>query len=286
MEMIKACAERAKKTGTCAWLYDEDKWPSGFAGGEVARMNKAFRSRALILVDKSAVTEDDTVLEEVSLEGAAHCICKRISPLGSLWFNGASYVDLMNPEAVRAFIQCTHERYRETCGQYFGKEIPGIFTDEPCYLMEIHYNAPVLPWSEYLPGYFEKNKGYRIEDNLEKLFLELEGYQKIRYDFFDCATRLFMDSFTKQYYKWCENNGLVMTGHFMAEDNLICQTQWIGAAMPHYQFMHWPGIDKLGRNVQQLVTVKQVTSAADQLNKERAFCEVFGCAGQQVSFFH
>ena len=72
----------------------------------------------------------------------------------------------------------------------------------------------------------------------------------------------------------------------MAEDTLAYQLQWIGAAMPHYEYMHWPGIDKLGRHIDQLVTVKQVTSVVDQLNKERAFCEVFGCIGQQSSFYH
>ena len=192
----------------------------------------------------------------------------------------------MNPETVEAFINCTHERYKNVCGKYFGKEIPGIFTDEPCYLMVGQYGIPCLPWSEYLPEYFKNLKGYSIEDNLESLFFDTGNYNKIRFDFFDSATRLFMESFTKKYYDWCENNNLIMTGHFMAEDDLVYQTQWIGAAMPHYQFMHWPGIDKLGRHLKQLVTVKQVTSVVDQLDKERAFCEVFGCIGQQSSFYH
>jgi len=39
----------AAKTGTKAWLYDEDKWPSGYAGGEVPERSERFRSRALIL---------------------------------------------------------------------------------------------------------------------------------------------------------------------------------------------------------------------------------------------
>lgn len=174
----------------------------------------------------------------------------------------------------------------EACGEYFGKEIPGIFTDEPCYLMEGHYSVPVLPWSDYLPQFFKELKGYNIEEHLPELFFDIQDYHKVRFDFFDAATRLFLESFTKQYYKWCEQNNLKMTGHFMAEDNLPYQLQWIGAAMPHYEFMHWPGIDKLGRHVDQLVTVKQVTSVVDQLDKERAFCEVFGCIGQQSSFFH
>ena len=33
IKMIKACVAEAKKTGMNAWLYDEDRWPSGAAGG-------------------------------------------------------------------------------------------------------------------------------------------------------------------------------------------------------------------------------------------------------------
>ena len=286
MEMVRACAEEARKTGTYAWLYDEDKWPSGFAGGEVPEADPRFRSRALVLLKEGQVTENDTVLAETTEGGTKYLICRRISPLGNLWFNGASYVDLMNPEAVRFFIESTHERYKNAVGEYFGKEIPGIFTDEPCYLMEGHYSCPAVPWSDYLPEYFANRNGYRIEDNLVQLFFDVGDYQRVRFDFYDAVTRLFRENFTKQYYGWCEANDLKMTGHFMAEDNLAYQTQWIGAAMPHYEFMHWPGIDKLGRHIEQLVTVKQVSSAVDQLGKERAFCEVFGCVGQQVSFYH
>lgn len=286
MELINGCAEQAKKTGTYAWLYDEDKWPSGYAGGEVPKMKEEFRSRALVLIDKDSITDTDQILAEVEVDKKQYIICKRIAPLDSLWFNKTSYVDLMNPEAVRAFIDCTHERYKQSCGKYFGKEIPGIFTDEPCYLMYGHYDVPVVPWSDYLPEFFEKLNRYKIEDNLVKLFLNVDDYKKVRYDFYSCAVKLFLESFTKQYYDWCEKNNLIMTGHFMAEDSLVSQTQWVGSAMPHYQFMHWPGIDKLSRHIDQIITVKQVTSVADQLSKERSFSEVFGCVGQQVSFYH
>ncbi|HAH88327.1 MAG TPA: glycoside hydrolase, partial [Armatimonadetes bacterium] len=77
-----------------------------------------------------------------------------------------------------------------------------------------------------------------------------------------------------------------MTGHFMAEDSLCEQTKWSGDVMSHYQLMHWPGVDKLSRHIEQVVTIKQVASVVDQLQKERSFCEVFGCVGGQVSFFH
>jgi hypothetical protein len=285
MHMVRVCAEKAKSTGTYIWLYDEDKWPSGYAGGEVSK-NKEFRSRALVLLKKNEITENDTIIQEIKEGEDKYFIAKRISPLGHEGFNGASYVDLMNPKAVKTFINYTHERYKEECGEYFGREIPGIFTDEPCYLMEEHYDVPALPWSEYLPGFFKRLKGYYIEDHVGELFFDKDDYHKIRYDFFDSATRLFIESYTKPYYDWCENNNLKMVGHFMAEDNLVYQAKWVGAVMPHYEFMSWPGVDKLHRHIEQLVTIKQMTSVADQLGKERALSEVFGGCGQQVSFFH
>lgn len=285
-DLTKACVEHAKETDSYVWLYDEDKWPSGFAGGLVSEQDAAYRNMHLMLLDKDKITPNDTVLKvHQDVQGSVY-ICKRLAPLGNKQFNGASYVDLMNPKAVEAFLESTHEKYKDTCGDYFGKEIPGVFTDEPCYIMKNQYKEPTVPWSEYLPDYFESIKGYSIMECLEQLFFDIGDYQKTRFDFYDTATKLFIESFTKQYYNWCDDNNLKFTGHFMAEDSHSRQTNWIGAAMPHYEFMHWPGVDKLRRNIQQLVTVKQLTSVTDQLGKERGICEVFGCIGQQSNFFH
>lgn len=286
MEMVKACVEEARKAGMWAWLYDEDKWPSGFAGGRVPLKDPAFRSRMLILLDPCEVEKDDVLMAEFEMNGEKKVICKRTSKLGDAWFNGTCYIDTMNPEAVRYFIECTHEEYKKECGKYFVDGIVGIFTDEPCYIRRSGIKQPVLPWSEGLPQYFFDKKGYHIEEHLIELFYDVGDYQKVRFDFYDCVSRLFLESYTKQYYEWCEKNGIIMTGHLVAEDTLVSQVGRIGAAMPHYEFMHWPGIDKLERNINQAVTVKQLASVAEQLGKQRMLCEAFGCIGQQASFFH
>lgn len=283
MSLVEACVDEAVKTGTYAWLYDEDKWPSGYAGGAVPEKDEAYRSRELVLIKKGAAAEYDTVLASVSQGGVDYDICRRISSLGKSNFNGACYVDLMNPEAVREFINCTHERYKKVCGNHFGKVIPGIFTDEPCYLLPSDH--AVVPWSDYLPAFFRELKGYAITDKLHLLFFEMEDYRKVRFDFYDAVTELFKRNFTQQYYDWCRNNNLIMTGHFMNEDTLVGQTRCVGDVMTHYEFMHWPGIDKLGRTIDQVVAAKQVSSVADQLGKERAFSEMFGCTGGEASFF-
>ena len=44
MELVRACIEKAKANHMLAWLYDEDRWPSGAAGGMVTQDNK-YRGR-------------------------------------------------------------------------------------------------------------------------------------------------------------------------------------------------------------------------------------------------
>ena len=285
LDLIKELTEEAGNNGSFVWLYDEDKWPSGFAGGIVPQ-DEANRSRGLVFIESSKITEYDTVIKNVNVDGKEYSICNRISAMGNPSFNGACYVDLMNRDTVKAFFDSTHEKYKQHCGQSFGNVIKGMFTDEACYMMIRNYKEPVVPWSNRLPDYFRSLKGYSIEDKVDELFLDINDYQKTRFDFFDAATRLFLDSFTKQYYDWCSSDNLVFTGHFMGEDNLKGQADWIGAAMPHYEYMHWPGVDKLEKHLKQVITMKQLTSVVDQLGKERALCETFGGMGQQVSFFY
>ena len=52
-------------------------------------------------------------------------------PLGNPTFNDYAYVDLLNAEAVAAFLNSTHEVYADCTGEEFGRTVPGIFTDEP-----------------------------------------------------------------------------------------------------------------------------------------------------------
>lgn len=286
MEAVHACIDEAQKQGISAWLYDEDRWPSGFGAGVVAELDPAYRTRALVIRPRGSEKRYDTVMQEVDVAGRPHVICEQVSESGREWYNGSTYVDLMNPNAVRAFLDAVVERYRAACGEHFGKTIPGVFTDEPLYLENSAFDSLAVPWSTCLPDFFQKLHGYDIRHHLPKLFLERDDYRRVRFDFYKAASQLFCQSFTKQYFQWCQENNLLFTGHFQAEENLRLQLQWTGDVMAHYPWMHWPGVDKLERHLHQPLMIKQLSSVTDQLQKERAFCEAFGISGTQVSFFH
>lgn len=61
---IDACVDEAGRLGMEAWLYDEDRWPSGAAGG-LATRNPKYRMRSLVMEELDAPEQlewtDDTI---------------------------------------------------------------------------------------------------------------------------------------------------------------------------------------------------------------------------------
>lgn len=314
MECVRACVDEARQRGMGAWLYDEDKWPSGYAGG-LAAVDPAHRAQALVcLVDNKPARLVDGLAMFVAnrdeqgrlsdfappgdltvFDGDRQSLVQfylYTVPLGQGQFKGYTYINTLNPAAVRAFLDATHEVYAREFQGEFGRAIPGIFTDEPAYLSmnipEIGVMGPgeiqAVPWVQDLPQAFRLRWGYDLIENLPGLFFDEGPYTRTRYHFWRLVTERFVDAFTKQIYEWCEEHHLPLTGHYLLEDNLYVQTRWIGAAMPHYEYEHIPGIDKLARNLYTVLTVKQLDSAVCQLGKPRALCESYGCAGQDTSF--
>ena len=45
----RACIEEAKRLGMGAWLYDEDCWPSGFAGGMMPAKGPLLQAKTLVI---------------------------------------------------------------------------------------------------------------------------------------------------------------------------------------------------------------------------------------------
>jgi hypothetical protein len=153
MECIREVVKSSKDIGMNAWLYDEDRWPSGFAGGMVPSQGDEYRAKTLALdvVNEDVELPDNAVVvfkaqldknrllsyERISSrgilslsEGEVGLVFTRIVDSATEWFNDEAYSDNMNPDAIKAFIECTYEAYKREVGEEFGKTIPGIFTDE------------------------------------------------------------------------------------------------------------------------------------------------------------
>lgn len=71
MNLVKFCTNKAKSKNMLAYLYDEDRWPSGTAGGFVTR-NPRYRAR---YIEFSLNKESHFPMEEALNEGKPYLLC-------------------------------------------------------------------------------------------------------------------------------------------------------------------------------------------------------------------
>jgi len=207
------------------------------------------------------------------------------------WYNGETYVDTLNKEAIDKFIEITHERYKETVGDEFGKVVPAIFTDEPQFTRKEtlsfafeEKNVP-LAWTNDFPETFKKKYGEDIIPHLPELLWELpDGKISVtRYHYHDHVTDRFTEAFCDNIGAWCRENGIALTGHMMEEPSLLSQTHAVGEAMRAYRGFDIPGIDMLCGN-KEYNTAKQTQSAVHQFGYEAMLSELYGVTGWHFDF--
>lgn len=311
-ELINACADEAEKLGMEAWLYDEDRWPSGIAGGMVT-VNPEYRMKSvkLSIMKEANFQWDDNILAAFScrLDGLSVFGCKRISGTvqsmndilvfrviemsKNSFYNGYTYLDTLNRKATDKFLELTHEKYEAYCGDRLGKSIKGIFTDEPHRgtLMDTFgagNDGDIwrAPWTDLLPEEFEKRFGYDLIEKLPELFLKPEGrnVSQVKWHYIELLTQLFLENFLKPVNEWCEAKGVILTGHMLHEDSLAAQTAMNGSVMRCYEHMGYPGVDVLAEGNMNYWIVKQLASAARQMGKKYLLSELYGCTGWQMDF--
>ncbi len=275
-DRINTCVNEAKKLNMEAWAYDENGWPSGFAGGKLLKDKK----NHVAFLNHSIGDFDCNAFAVYSLKDKPILLS---APDGSTEYlnvyreYSSSYVDVMNEKIIKEFIDNTHEEYKKRVGENFGKAMPGFFTDEP------QYYRYATAWSDTFLKLFEEVYGYSVFEAIPALFIDFEGAKEVRYDYWALCHRQYINSFAKQIYDWCEENGAQLTGHSIEELSLAFQMVCCGGVMPFYEYEHIPGIDFLSRNIKNDLSPKQIGSVAAQLNKKKVLTETFALCGWDVS---
>ncbi|MBQ8610108.1 MAG: hypothetical protein IJ412_00230 [Oscillospiraceae bacterium] len=203
MALIKACVDKAKSENMLAWLYDEDRWPSGAAGGLVTK-DKQYRARYLLFTptpysgtttrvetsqSAGARTENGYLLGcfDVELDAEGRLLGAKLigendaaahdkwyayieSPNESGWYNNQTYVNTLDKKSMDRFIEITYEAYNRTIADEFDKTVPSIFTDEPQFSRKSTLKFATdktdvtLPWTDDLADTFAA--AYNGEDLL------------------------------------------------------------------------------------------------------------------------
>lgn len=320
-DLINTCAEAGQRRGLSAWIYDEDRWPSGSAGG-LATREELYRMKYMRLTTFSpgeAIPWPEKEcflaaflgrLEDLNWRAGERIGYRSIeaSPaemtvLLFTWehmschsfYNGNSYLDTLNLEATNRFLEVTHEAYARHCGKKFGSGIEGIFTDEPHRgMIMCRTNAQggppdsgwVAPFTGDLREQFQERFGYDLYDHLPGLFLQPDGRRlvPVKWQYVELLQQLFLERWAIPSQEWCREHNLKLTGHVLHEDSLGAQVIPCGSVLRYYEHMDIPGIDVLGRVNRSFWVAKQVVSVARQMGKPLVLSELYGCTGWQMDF--
>ncbi len=197
------------------------------------------------------------------------------------------YIDTFNPKAVRKYIELTHERYKKYIGKEFGTTVRGVFTDETtmCAVGDIIKSGAVV-FNDNTEAEFKKKYGYDIGKEINWLFFPCvtEEQKKIRNDFWNLVTDLFINNFIKQMSDWCVENNLMFTGHFGGEEHLQWSLMETGDMQKALTHLHRPGMDSILSSVKINDTNfnnagKMVSSVAKFCDRDRILCEAYTCSG-------
>ncbi len=324
LDLVEKTADCFASKNMLGWLYDEDRWPSGSCGG-LATEKQENRQKALSMY----VGNDDVMYANKKVLGVfaiklvgkadpkethfgkrlltyfplregdeipdgyekAVFVVEFIEP--SDFYNGNTYLDTLNKDAVQDFIRLTHEKYKAAFGDKFGKEVKGIFLDEPHrggvfngFNITNENARAMLPWSYSTFELYAQKFDERVEEKLPELFFKKDGedFNRTIWRYLEILQTQFLTAFAKPYYDWCKGNNLLITGHVWDENTLLGQINWQGSVIRYYEYMDIPGIDNLRDDNYFFAAPLQAVSVAKQTGKKEILSEMYACTGWKTSF--
>ncbi len=308
---LETAVKRAAEHGMCVWLYDENHYPSGPAGFKLEIDGRSMQSLLCIAeeqippggrldapgADFVVVVNPDTgaTLEQAwvpedwhnGAKGFAFRVHKWQANPSSHFYN---YPDYTDAELTDAFLQLTHEWYREKLGSFFGTVIRGIFSDNTCGNFGIHRRS--APWGRDFPERFAEATGEKLHAMLPRLFdASLPGACEARQLYWDFFDKAYLDSYFGRITGWCDRHGILSTGHLACEDGLLEHIRQCGDYFDVMRHFSYCAVDDLGpaKTGSDLVErngdagwlpAKITASCARFLGRSEVMCECFGLASE------
>lgn len=190
------------------WIYDENSYPSGFAGGHVPElMPESYNQGQGLALKKVELLPEklDNCFICLKKEGdkwkditneidsykqkkGEYYLYEKTFYGRSDWYGGYSYVDVMVKGVTEKFIDVTMQGYEKVAKNEFGKTIPGIFTDEPNI-----QSSGGLRWTPDLFDVFQQKWNYDLRPLLPLLEEEVGNWKEVRHNYMETLLQLFID---------------------------------------------------------------------------------------------
>lgn len=304
--LYRYAVDKGKEMGLDIWIYDENSYPSGFAGGHVPEeMPESYNQGQGLTLTKTDLLPDKTdeyfiIFKKEGDQWAditnapgqykkakgEYYLYKKTYLGKSDWYGGYSYVDLLVPGVTEKFIDITMKGYEKTIKDEFGKSVFGIFTDEP------NISSPGgLRWTPDLFDVFREQWGYDLKPLLPLLNEETGNWKQVRHNYMETLLQMFVDRWSKPWHNYCEANNLKWTGHYWEHGWPQMNDGPDNMAM--YAWHQVPAIDMLFNQFDEtspqaqfgnIRAVKELRSAANQTGRSRTLSETYGGGGWDETF--
>jgi len=307
-ELYDYAVSQAKKLGLDIWMYDENSYPSGFAGGHVnAEMPSSYNQGTGMEGFKFTQLPDDakeyfvilkkegSIWKDISKSfnsyknknGDYYLFKKVYNVLNNPWHGGFCYVDLMAPGVTEKFLEITMKGYENTFGDKLAESIHGMFSDEP----QIHSIGRSFRWTPLLFQTYQKRWGESLIPLLPYLYEETGPWKEVRNHYRQVLLQLFIERWSIPMHDYCEKHGLKWTGHYW-------EHAWpdVGEGpdnMAMYPWHQMPAIDMLFNQFNEthpqaqfgnVRSVKELRSVANQMGYKRTLSETYGGGGWDERF--
>lgn len=311
MQLYGKAIQRCRELGAQMSLYDEYGFPSGgmgFSNGDgVPRFMQHHPDKTLHRLDKKeydVAAGAEFSLPADSIEGDLMSIVayqpeeeKVISlrhtmrdgayrwsvPEGeegwkvlvfSCVLDGKPFVDYLDPEAVKLFVEDTHEQYFRQFPEAFGQTITSTFFDEPTL-----YYAFGRTWTPAFNEKFHLAYGFYPDTLYPALWYDMGAHTAAaRNMLFGMRARLYSEGFMKTIAEWAAAHGILSTGH-QDQEEVLNTTSVSGDLMLDGKYMSMPGIDKIGGPRPAEHFYKVVSSSAQNWDHAQVMSETYGAMG-------
>ena len=275
--------DRLEKTfvgpGRLEWHFAQDL-PKG-AGDIIAALHLPCAGDGLLAPARDVTSEVSDGVLALHLDDGPHYLAilfEHLShnPYGDQ-FGTHPVSDLMNEQAMQAFLDLTHREYERRFPGHLGSTITASFTDEP--------PSDTPGWSTQFLEQFRLRKGYDPVPLLPALWQDLGAQTgKVRLDYYDVMGQLYEERFFGAIESWCDSTGTASTGHLLLEETLPFHARFMGDYFRSMRRLHYPGIDYIFPGAIPPVVCKMAASVANLYGRERVISECFALTGWDFTF--
>lgn len=176
--------------------------------------------------------------------------------------DGDPNVDYLDPDAVKLFVDETHQRYYDRFPEAFGPVIKETFCDEPTL-----YRAQGRIWTDNFNERFTEQYGFSPEALYPALWYDIGPTTAAARNYlFGFRAKLYSEGFMKTIHDWAEAHGIVSAGH-QDQEEVLNPVSVSGDLMLCGKYMDIPGIDKIGGERPAELFYKVVSSSAANWDK-------------------